>query len=398
MPDATVARCRSCGSDDGEVVLDLGRQPPWGDMPWRGVPLPDPTFDLKMWFCRACALAQLLHDADDVREPHALEPRVVAEQSERSIARLGAEGLIAPGRSVVEFGSPHGESWLDRLRARGMVPTRSGVPVGAASAAGPSPARPPDGDLGPRADLVVDFYGLLHEHDQEAALRRRAAALAAEGTLVIQMLSLGTVLAEQQWYDLRHGHYAYWSLPALQDALHRHGLGVHRAWWYPMSGGTVLVTARREPDPDPATVRLIETERAAGVTDPAALRSLQHSASGADDLRAWLVAERAAGRRVAGYGAASRAVPLICHAGLDAGLLAMVGDASPRKQGRRMPGTDIPVVTPAELVAARPDRVLLFLTELLGEVRDTVPGVESAGGRWVLLEPDPRVLEIGARR
>lgn len=378
MPDATVVPCRSCGSRDGEVVLDLGRQPCWDRMPWRDVPLPDPEFDLTMWFCRSCSLAQLAHDAVGMDELHAVEPRAVARQSERSIARLEAEGLIAPGRSVAEFGSPHGESWLTRLVARGMVPVA--------------------GTVGRTADLVVDVYGLLHESDQDAALRRRATSLAPGGTLVLQMLSLATVLAGEQWYDLRHGHFAYWSLPALQHALGRVGLGVHRAWWYPLSGGTVLVSARRDPDPDPATLRLIESERAAGVTDPAVLGRLQHAVAGAEGLRRWLVAERAAGRRVAGYGAASRTVPLICRAGLDAGLLAMVGDASPDKQGRRMPGNDIPVVSPADLVAARPDRVLLFLSDLVAEVRDTVSGIEYAGGHWVLLDPEPRVLEPGIPR
>ncbi|MBW0103826.1 methyltransferase domain-containing protein [Pseudonocardia sp. KRD-291] len=371
--------CRSCGSADGEVVLDLGRQPSWDRMPWADAPLPDPEFDLQMWFCRSCSLAQLRCDAESVDELFAVEPRAVAEQSDRSIARLEVEGLVGPRRTVVEFGSPHGESWLPRLAAHGMTPVPSAV-------------------SGRPADLVVDFYGLLHEPDQEAALRLRAASLAPGGTLVVQMLSLGTVLAERQWYDLRHGHYAYWSLPALDEALHRMGLGVHRAWWYPMSGGTVLLTVRRDPEPDAATVGLIDAERAAGVTDPAALAGLQRAASGARELREWLIGERAAGRTVAGYGAASRSVPLVCRAGLDSGLLRMIGDASPTKQGRRMPGTDIPVVSPDELVAARPDRVLLFLTELVDEVRDTVSGVESAGGQWVLLDPAPRVLELSAAR
>lgn len=377
MSEDAATRCRSCGSVDGEVVLDLGRQPSWDRMPWADVPLPDPDFDLQMWFCRSCSLAQLRCDADGAEELLAVEPRVVAEQSDRSIARLVDEGLTVAGRTVAEFGSPHGESWLPRLAGHRMVPVPSAA-----------------GDR--QADLVVDFYGLLHEPDQDAALSMRVASLAPGGTLVVQMLSLGTVLAERQWYDLRHGHYAYWSLPALDEALRRFGLGVHRAWWYPMSGGTVLLTARHDPDPDRATLGLIESERAVGVTEPAALGGLQGAAADAHELREWLVAERAAGRTVAGYCAASRAVPLICHAGLDAGLLSMVGDAAPAKQGRRMPGTDIPVVSPDELVAARPDRVLLFLAALVDEVRESVPGVESAGGRWVLLDPAPRVLELSA--
>lgn len=107
-------------------------------------------------------------------------------------------------------------------------------------------------------------------------------------------------------------------------------------------------------------------------------------------------AERAAGRTVVGYGAASRAVPLVCHAGLDADLLPAIGDASPAKQGRRMPGTDIPIVSPGDLVAMAPDRVLLFLPGLVDEVRAAVPETEADGGRWVVIDPEVRVVEVAS--
>ena len=48
-----------------------------------------------------------------------------------------------------------------------------------------------------------------------------------------------------------------------------------------------------------------------------------------------------------------------------------------------MPGTDIPVIAPAELAAGRPDAVLLFVPDLLAEVREAYPEVEAAGGQWV---------------
>ena len=70
---------------------------------------------------------------------------------------------------------------------------------------------------------------------------------------------------------------------------------------------------------------------------------------------------------------------LFSRAGLDSRLLAAVADASPAKQGRRMPGTDIPIVSPDELLAANPDRVLLTLPDLLPEVSARFPELD---GRW----------------
>ena len=366
-------RCRSCGGTEGEVVLDLGLQPSWDHMPPVTEPLPDPRFPLRMWWCRTCWLAQLMEDSDGVEEVPGVEPQAMIDQTVLSVRRMEEIGLIEAGHSVIEFGSPHGGSWLPRLAARGVFPPAGGGP----------------------ADLVLDVYGLLHEPDQSAALRKRAAALAAGGTLVLQLLSLATALRHGQWYDLRHGHHGYWSVPALDRALHEHGLGVHRAWRYPLAGGTVLVAATHAPRPDAATLDLVAEETRLGVADPALLRGLQRSATeSAGELRRWLAAERAAGRTVIGYGAASRAVPRVCHAGLDAELLPAIADASHAKQGRRMPGTDIPIVSPEDLLARTPDRVLLFLPDLVDEVRSAMPAVEAAGGRWVVPDPHPRVVEI----
>ena len=67
----------------------------------------------------------------------------------------------------------------------------------------------------------------------------------------------------------------------------------------------------------------------------------------------------------------------------DAGLLPAVADASPAKLGLRMPGTAIPVISPAELTARRPDAVVLFVPDLLPEVRKAYPEIEVNGGEWL---------------
>jgi hypothetical protein len=58
-----------------------------------------------------------------------------------------------------------------------------------------------------------------------------------------------------------------------------------------------------------------------------------------------------------------------------------------------MPVNRIPIVSPQQLIEARPDRVLLFVPDLLDEVRRSYPEIEANGGRWVLMDPSPREVE-----
>ena len=48
-----------------------------------------------------------------------------------------------------------------------------------------------------------------------------------------------------------------------------------------------------------------------------------------------------------------------------------------------MPGTDIPIVDPAMFTTYPPDTVLLFVPDLLTEVRKAFPEVEASGAKWV---------------
>ena len=362
LPPVPVA-CRFCRGTRGAVVLDLGEQPSSELFPLATDPGPDPLLPLRMWLCAGCGLAQLVGVDDVAEEPLGTEPLALARQRTAALERLAEDGVLPVQGTVAEYPSPHGGTWLPELAEHGLTPV--------------------DGDG--CADVVVDgCFGLMHAQDQRAALRERAARLAEGGVLLLQYHCLGAIVEGRQWNALRHGHYAYYSTPSMVGLLADVGLVATTAYRYPLYGGTVLVAACRTGQPTEDLAEVVEREEATGVRDPGAVACLQDSVQRtADWLRATCEAERAAGRRVYGYGAASRAVALLRLAGVDSSLLTAVADASPDKHGRRMPGTDIPVVSPDALVAARPDVVLVFVSELVGEVRAALPQVEAAGGRWV---------------
>ncbi|GAA0940631.1 class I SAM-dependent methyltransferase [Pseudonocardia zijingensis] len=364
--------CRSCHRTDGDIVLDLGAQPSSELFPKIDDPGPDELYPLRMWLCANCGLAQLADDADVPEEVVGSEPAALTAQRADAVRELAAAGAFPAGGRAAEFPSPHGGSWLPLLADHGFTAT----PYAAAAEQG-------------GAELVVDgCFGVMHEPDQDAALRERAAAVAPGGRLVVQFHSLHAIVSGAQWNALRLGHYAYYSTPAMITMLERVGFTVATARRFPLYGGTVALVAGRtseSPAVDAAAVdAVVAPELAAGMLRRSAVGALQHSVQRtAGSLREMLVAQRAAGRRVYGYAAASRAVSLLRLADLDAGLLAGVADASPGKQDRRMPGTDIPIITPQELVAAQPDVVLVFVSELVGEARAALPEIERHGGTWV---------------
>ncbi|WP_172650269.1 class I SAM-dependent methyltransferase [Rhodococcus opacus] len=355
--------CRGCAGSDTVRVLDLGRMPAADHFPpaWSAIDSRESAHPLAMELCRQCGLAQLADDDTTPEEPRGVEPLALRNQAADAVRTVAESGFLS-GDTVLEFGSPHGGSWLGLLADRGFRR--------------PPPGRP--------ASVVLDCFGLMHEGHQRAALAERVSTTASDGTLLLQFHSLAAIVTHGQWNALRHGHYAYYSLTALQRMLGDVGMSLSSAWEFDLYGGTVLVAARHgvRSDTSHTVRRILADENAMGVCKPRSIRHLQQAADDhVSSLRTWLAAMAGRGQRVYAYGAASRAVALFSRAGVDRRVLCAVADASRAKQGRRMPGTDVPIISPAQLLADDPDVVLLTVADLLPEVQSQFPGLT---GKWVV--------------
>lgn len=360
--------CRWCRGRAATVVLDLGVQPTASSLPWAGDPLPDPVAPLRMVRCDGCGLLQLEEGLVAAEELMGIEPVEMVEQGRRAVNDLMAAGWAMPGETFVSFDSPHGNGWDEHLLAAGLVPA-------------------PDGS----ADLVVDIFGLMHDADQDAAFAERLRRVGPGGRLVLQVHPFGVDVASRAWNALRHGHYAYYSVEWLVGALAERQLSVVAGWQYPLQGGTAVLVARSgSTATDHAVDDLLGWERrAAPVTDAGLLAVASGVDASAEALGEYVRSCNRQGLRVAGYAAGSGVPPLLTMAGITSAELLAVGDASAEKQGRVMPVSRVPVVSPDELEALVPDRVLVFVPGLLDELRRAMQGLEARGGRFVTVDPTP---------
>ncbi len=357
--------CRACRGHAGSLVLDLGRQPAAEHFPPEAEPGPDGAYPLQMWLCGTCSLAQLLGASPECGDSQGVQPAAFAAQATDALERVSAAGFLPRGARFAEYGSPHGSSWASLVASYDLTEASEHEP----------------------AEVVLDSFGLMHLADQAGALTERAARVAPGGVLLLQYHSLDAIVAQGQWNVLRHGHYAYHSATALVKLLASIGSAVRTSWRFDLLGGTAMLAAARPGEvavPDSSVATLLRRDEEIGVTDAVVLKGLQRRAEEhAAQLHGWLLKEHRTGRGVVGYGAASRAVPLLVQAGVDRQLLQGVIDASATKQGRRMPGTDIPILPLAALADHRFESVLLFVPDLLPEVRAAFPDVEARGARWV---------------
>ena len=370
--------CRWCASQHGVRVLDAGLQPPSDLHPHPSDPEPDPEYPLAMVMCLDCRLVQLESDPTTPEEPRRQEPRALVEQAEAAIKDAEAHGYLQPGMRVLEYPSPHGGSWVEQLERRSLIEVSEGP-----------------------AELLVDIFGMMHDADQRAALTRRVSQMSPDAILLMQFHTVAAIVRSGFWNALRHGHFAYYSTAVVVRMAGELGLTAITAREYSLYGGTIVLalakTGSRWGDQGDSVTSLIEREISEGVLDPAMVASLNESlARSAAGLASYLSDAKSRSETVAGYSAASRASALMSCGRVTAQDLVAVADAAPGLHGRAMPGSRIPIVAPNDLVTMRPDKVLLFVPDLLNEVRQTLPEIERNGGRWVVLDPMPREIAPAA--
>ena len=110
------------------------------------------------------------------------------------------------------------------------------------------------------------------------------------------------------------------------------------------------------------------------------------------DLHALLRDIKAAGGRVYGVGAPSRASTLINYVGLDDGILDCVLEIKGSyKIGKYIPGTLIPVVDEGKLFEDQPEYALLLSWHIADEL---MPKLKARGfrGKFIVPLPEPQVV------
>ena len=219
-------------------------------------------------------------------------------------------------------------------------------------------------DAGKQADLVIGNNVYAHVPDLNDFTAGIRTILKTGGTVTLEFPHLLRLIEDVQFDTVYHEHFSYFSLDSVCGVFKRAGLRVFDVEALPTHGGSLRVYGCHEDDargPSPAVSATIAAEKQAGLHDLGTYAAFQTAVDRVKDAFVeFLIDQKRAGRRVAGYGAAAKGNTLLNYAGIKPDLLPYVCDAAPSKQGKFMPGSHIPICQPAELVKRKPDTVLIL--------------------------------------
>jgi hypothetical protein len=141
------------------------------------------------------------------------------------------------------------------------------------------------------------------------------------------------------------------------------------------------------------TVNLtLDAEKRAGLFNPIDWANFASRARACiEGARAWFMDRKLAGDVVVGYGAAHKGNTFLNALGQASRALVYIVDASIEKQGKFLPGSQVPVLPPELLASANPTDVLILpwniAPEITKRIKQLTPGVRI----WVA-QPEMRQI------
>ena len=411
------ARCRLCGASLTTSLVDLGATPLANCFvtPAQAADGVDRPWPLHARVCDGCLLVQLdtIVPAESIFADYPYLSSCSSgwvEHARRFAVATIPRFELGPGSLVLEVASNDGYLLrhfvaagipvlgIDAAANVAAIAQANGVPTRVAFF-GADTARALAGQ-GVRADLTVANNVLAHVPDIVGFVAGFAAVLAPQGVATFEFPHLLHLLAGVQFDTIYHEHYSYLSFLVVERLLAAAGLRAFEVAALPTHGGSLRVYAchaAADHAEQSAVAETRERERTAGLDRPDGYRGFAGRVAAVQrGLRAFLSAERAAGRRVAAYGAAAKGNTLLNTSRVGADDIAYVADRNPAKQGRLLPGSHIPVVAPEMLLADAPDDVVILPWNIAGEVAAELAPLRAAGTRFWVAVPEMATVSPGS--
>ena len=218
-----------------------------------------------------------------------------------------------------------------------------------------------------------------------------------DGIWIIQMNYLTTMLENNAFDNIVHEHLEYYSLKSLENLLERHNLVVFDVELNNVNGGSIRTYIRHKNSRKFQTTERVENirkyEKKIGLDDS---KPYIEFAKRIDNLKNetynFIKNEVDSGKKVYAYGASTRGNTLLQFYGLDYKLIHAAADRNPMKWGKKMVGTNIPIISEEQARTDKPDYFLILPWYFIEEFKVREKNYLYNGGKFIMPLPSFQIV------
>jgi hypothetical protein len=217
---------------------------------------------------------------------------------------------------------------------------------------------------GQKAKVVTSFSMFYDLEDPIDFMRQVHDVLADDGVWVFEQSYMPTMLDTNSYDTVCHEHLEFYALRQIKWMADRVGFKILDVELNDTNGGSFSVTVAKSNGDSaivPSVQKILDNERAKGLDTLVPYREFaERAAQTRRDLLEFVETARAEGKSVALLGASTKGNVLLQYCGLSTKEVEYVGEVNPEKFGCYTPGTWIPIIPEQELLAKKPDYMIVL--------------------------------------
>mgnify|MGYP000847427024 CR=1 FL=1 len=403
-------KCRFCGHTLENVFIDLINAPPSNSyLTKEQLNEPEIYFPLKVFVCEHCWLVQLdeYKKSDEIfSEDYAYfssYSKSWVKHAEDYVEMICKRLSLNKSSKVMEIASNDG--YLLQFFVVKGIPCLGVEPsAGTAKAAeekgvesiieffGSNLANQIVKERG-KQDLIIGNNVLAHVPDINDFVGSLKTVLSDTGTITMEFPHFLKLIQYNQFDTIYHEHFSYFSLNTVEQIFLAHGLKIYDVEELSTHGGSLRIYASHVNDESHSMALGVESikkkEREMGLLDPEIYASFQEKANIVKhSFLSFLLEQNRMGKKIVAYGAAAKGNTLLNYCGIKGtDLIEFVVDASPHKQGKYLPGSQIPILSEQRIFDDKPDIIVVFPWNIKEEIFAQLSYVKDWGCQFVVAVP-----------
>lgn len=395
-------KCRLCGQEISECLLDLGMTPLANRMIEESeIGKGEKYYPLRISRCPSCGLIQIMDDIDPYEIfhdypyyssfskgwlEHAMNySKKIKKQikNNATIVEIACnDGYLLQnflGSEYTIYGVEPSENVANVARLKGIETINDFFGVKLANKMVTD---------GIRADLMIANNVVIEVPDINDFIEGFYILLSDDGIATFEFQYIKNIIDKVQFDTIFHEHYSYFSLTVFQKLLLKHGLEAYDVEDLETHGGSLRVYVKKIFYNKKISNRLVEyinSEDINGVNTAEYYNEFRNKVRiFKNELREKMADIKNQGQTIAAFGAAAKGNTLLNYCGIGKDYIDFVVDDITYKQGKFLPGTRIPVYSIKELEKRKPDYLLVLPWNLESEIIKKTTFIYNWGGKHII--------------
>lgn len=246
-------------------------------------------------------------------------------------------------------------------------------------------------------DLIVARHVFCHVNDWQSFTDNLAIPSHRDTLVAIEVPYCKDMLKNGEFDTIYHEHTSYLTIKAMEALLADAPFKLHRVLRFPIHGGAIVLLLRRKDWPGERHHSVDQLLASEDITLADWTEFERRSRANIDSLRCFVRDANDCGKRVAALGASAKSTVWVNACGFTRKEIKFIADATPQKQWKLSPGSDIPIVDEGAILRDLPDYLIVFAWNFLEEITAKNQRYLELGGKLVVPVPKLEVIEAAKK-